>query len=102
MHNIRLTEDGWGRGLPYSGNLLREKSFANFPVLWLFAKGFSAKFWGMASIGVAKASNPQKFSLRKSYFSPISNSFLCESCSFHQLAKVFSLETFLLILFCIP
>ena len=39
----------------------------NFVVLWLFAKIFSAKFGSMASVGVAKASNLRKFSLRKSF-----------------------------------
>ena len=29
---------------PYSGKLLREKTFANLAVLWLFAKVFSVKF----------------------------------------------------------
>ena len=53
-----------------------EKTFVNFAVLWLFAKLFSAKFGGMASVGAAKGSNPQKFSPRKSYFSPIHESFL--------------------------
>ena len=32
--------------IPYSGKLLREKTFANFEVLWPFAKVFSAKFGG--------------------------------------------------------
>ena len=43
--------------LPYSGKLLREKTFANFTVLWLFAKVFSAKFGGVASLGAAQVSN---------------------------------------------
>ena len=59
-----------------SGKLLREKTFANFVVLCLFAKVFSAKFGGVASFGVAQASNPRKISPRKSYFSPIHESFL--------------------------
>ena len=42
----------------------------------------SAKFGGVASFGMAQASNLRKFSLRKSYF--------------HQFAKVFSLESFAL------
>ena len=29
--------------IPYSGQLLREKTFANFAVLWLFAKVFTMK-----------------------------------------------------------
>ena len=62
--------------IPYSGKLSREKTFMNFTVLWLFAKVFSTKFGGMASFGAAKVSSPQKFSLQKSYFSPIHESFL--------------------------
>ena len=34
--------------IPYSGKLSREKTFANFTVLWLFVKVFSAKFGGVA------------------------------------------------------
>ena len=37
--------------LPYSGKLSREKTFANFKVLQLFMKVFSAKLGGMASFG---------------------------------------------------
>ena len=62
--------------LPYSGKLLREKTFAIFAVLWLFVKVFSTKFGGVVSFGTAKASNPRKFSPRKSHFSPISETFL--------------------------
>ena len=39
-----------------------------------------AMLWGVASFGVAKASNPWKFSPRKSYFSPICESFLPQKC----------------------
>ena len=31
--------------LPYSRKLSREKTFALFTVLWLYAKVFSTKFW---------------------------------------------------------
>ena len=48
--------------------LLREKTFMNFAVLWLFGKVFSAKFGSVVSFGTAKASNPRKFSLQKSGF----------------------------------
>ena len=44
--------------IPYSGKLSREKTFANFAVLWLFMKVFSTKFWGVLSFGAAKTSNP--------------------------------------------
>ena len=37
--------------IPYSGKLSREKTFANFEVLWLFTKVFSLKFGGVASFG---------------------------------------------------
>ena len=62
--------------VPYSGKLSREKTFADFAVLWLFANVFSAKFGGVVSFGAAKVSNPRKFSPQKSYFSPIRESFL--------------------------
>ena len=68
------------RVYPYCGKLSREKSFANFAVLWLFAEVLSVKFGGVASFGAAKVSNLQKFSPWKSYF--------------HQFVKVFSLERF--------
>ena len=51
--------------IPYSGKLSREKTFANFMVLWLFAKFFSTKSGGVASFGMAQASNPRKFSPSK-------------------------------------
>ena len=43
-------------------------------------ESFLSKILGVAPIGTAKVSNPQKFSLR--------------NCIFHKLAKVFSLESF--------
>ena len=53
----------------YSGKLLREKTFANFAVLWLFAKFFSAKFGDVVFFGAAQASNPQKvFSAKIVFF----------------------------------
>ena len=45
---------GGSLDIPYSGKLSREKTFANFTVLWLFAKVFSVKFGGMASFGAAE------------------------------------------------
>ena len=53
------------RKLPYSGKLSQEKTFANFVVLWMFAKVFSMKFGGVASFGAAQVSNLQKFSPSK-------------------------------------
>ena len=47
--------------IPYSRKLSREKSFANFTVLWLFAKFFSVEFGGVASFGRAQVSNLRKF-----------------------------------------
>ena len=61
---------------PYSRKLSREKTFANFAFLWLFAKVFSAKFGEMAYVGAAEGSNLQQFSLRKSLFFTNSQSFL--------------------------
>ena len=45
-----------------SGKLSREKTLANFVVLWLF----SEQNLGVWYFGTAKASNPQKISLQKS------------------------------------
>ena len=59
--------------LPYSGKLSREKTFMNFTVLWLCMKVFSAKFVAMVFF---TASNLRTLSLRKSYFSPIRESFI--------------------------
>ena len=55
--------------VPYCGKLSREKTLANFTVLWLFAKVFSMKFGGLPSFDSAKASNLRKFSPQKLYFS---------------------------------
>ena len=40
--------------VPYSGKLSREKTFPNFVILWLFAKVFLVKFWGVASFGTQR------------------------------------------------
>ena len=61
----------WGNSIPYSGKLLREKTFANFAVLWLFTKVFSAKFGGIVSFVRHKQAGCESFFPRKSYFSPI-------------------------------
>ena len=66
------------RKILYSGKLLREKTFANFVVLWLFTKVFSAKFGGVASFAVAIESNLRKFFFR----------------IFKQFTKVFSSKVF--------
>ena len=66
----------------YSGKLLREKPFANFAVLWLSAKVFAAKVLGLGAFQCSKSEQ--------------SASFLRENRIFNQLAKVFSLESFLL------
>ena len=47
--------------LPYSGKLSREKTFANFAFLWLYAKVFSAKF------GVWRHLALQKWAIHKSF-----------------------------------
>ena len=58
-------------GIPYSRKLSREKTFANFTVMWLFAKVFSAKFGGAVSFGLAKASNRENLFFTNSWkFSP--------------------------------
>ena len=64
--------------IPYSGKLLREKTFANFAVLWLFAKFM--KYRGVVPLA------RQKWAIHES--------FLCENCIFHQFAKVLSFKSF--------
>jgi len=53
----------------------REKTFANFAVLWLYAKVFSVKFGAWHPLAL------QKRAIRENHY-------------FHQFAKVFSLESF--------
>ena len=76
--DLTLNQRGYSQTdlIPYSEKLSREKTFANFAVLWLFTKVFRAKFGGAPSFGAAKVSNQQKFSPWKSYFSLIRESFL--------------------------
>ena len=69
--------------LLYSGKLSREKTFANFKILWLYAKDFFAKFGVWHPLGLL-----QKRAIRESFlhenriftnlrkFSPICESFL--------------------------
>ena len=45
----------------YNRKLSREKTFANFTILWLFVKVFVTKFGGVMSFGMAQASSPQEF-----------------------------------------
>ena len=66
--------------LSYSGKLSREKTFANFVIMWLYVKVFSMKFGGVGFFCTAKASNPQKF--------------LSENCIFYKFVKVFFLKSF--------
>ena len=66
--------------IPYSGKLSREKTFANFAVLWQFVKVFSMKFGAWCSLVRPKRAMRESF-LRKNRI-------------FHQFAKVFSFESF--------
>ena len=64
-HVLRLVGMKWSpclKGILYSGKLLREKLSQISSFVGIV---FSTKFWGVASFGVAKASNPQKFSPSK-------------------------------------
>ena len=66
--------------IPYSGKLLREKTFTNFEVLWLLTKVFSANFGGVVSVGGTSEA--------------IHDSFLRTNHIFHHFTRVFSLESF--------
>ena len=74
--------------LPYSGKLSREKTFANFVVVWLFVKVFSAKFWGMVSFGAAKVSNPRKFFSMKIVFFTNSQKFSPLKVSYYTVHTI--------------
>ena len=75
--SITTTASGlFSRKVPYNGKLLREKTFANFAVLWLFIKFSPWNLGGVGSFSTAQASNLWKFSPQKSYFLPICESFL--------------------------
>ena len=58
---------------------LRDKTFVNCEVLWLFIKVFSTKFGGMASFGGISEHFATAFR---------------ENLIFHQFAKAFSLDSF--------
>ena len=51
------------RKILYSEKLLGERTFANFVVLWLFTKVFSAKFGGVHLLPWPNKSNVKDFSL---------------------------------------
>ena len=71
-----LTSSYTSISIPYCGKLLREKTFANFAVLWLFTQVFSAKFGGVVSFGVSKRRIHESFLHDNHIFSPICRSFL--------------------------
>ena len=48
-------------GNTYSGKLSREKTFANFAVLWLFMKVFPTKFGGVAPLVLQKQAIHESF-----------------------------------------
>ena len=47
--------------VPYSGKLLREKTFVNFTVLWLYAKVFSARFGAWHPLALQKRAIRESF-----------------------------------------
>ena len=61
--------------VPYSGKLSREKTH-KFCGVVAICESFLREIWDVAFFGAAKASNPRRFSWRKSDFSPICESFL--------------------------
>jgi len=72
QHNMQSTSD---RLVPYSEKLLREKTFANFAVLWLSAS-FLSEIEGHGVLWHSKSEQFAKVFYAKSYFSPICGSFL--------------------------
>ena len=47
--------------VPYSGKLLREKTFVNFTVLWLYTKVFSARFGAWHPLALQKRAIRESF-----------------------------------------
>ena len=82
MYEAVLQDGGVSFSKSYSGKLLREKTFADLVVLWLFLKVFSTE-----NLGTWCPLVQQKRAIRKS--------FLRENRIFHQFTKDFSLESFL-------
>ena len=54
--------------IPYSEKLSREKTFANFAVLWLYAKVFSAKFGAWRPLARQKQAICESFSAKIVFF----------------------------------
>ena len=78
FYRTALVSTGWTT--VYSGELSREKTFANFAVFWLCGNVFSAKFGAWHSLARHKQA--------------IREHLLRKNCIFHKSAKVFSLESF--------
>jgi len=77
MQLVRAGEPtGAGQLVLYSGETFEGEKFRKFCGFVAIRKSFLCKIWGVASFGIAKASNLRKFSPRKSYFSTIHESFL--------------------------
>ena len=69
MYNMPHPEcKNWGNSILYSGKLLREKTFANFAVLWLFTKVFSVKFGVVVSFVRHKQAGCESFFSTKIVF----------------------------------
>ena len=54
--------------IPCSGKLSREKTYANFEVLWLFVIVFGTKFGGVASFGGTSKQSVKVFSAKNLLF----------------------------------
>ena len=70
------TSGGWTQptAIPYSGKLSREKTFANFEVMWLITSCcfFFSKFGGVASFGVTSEQSAEVFSTKIHQFAKVS------------------------------
>ena len=63
-------------GNTYSGKLSREKTFANFAVLWLFMEVFPTKFGGVTPLVLQKQAVQESFVRENRIFFLICESFL--------------------------
>ena len=59
--------------IQYNGKLSRVKTFANFAVLWLFVKVFSANFGGVATMVRKGEQSVKVFSMKIAFFINLRN-----------------------------
>ena len=65
---VKVLWDMHAYSIPYSGKLLKEKTFENFAVLWLYAKVFFAKFGAWRPLALQKRAIRESFLCKNHIF----------------------------------